>query len=88
MQSEIYVSATSANLFIHTLGNHFQTSDHNADRPKLLYHHCILTLGKQGDENLLARHTDFYKRHFGPSGRVRVGIDFDFPTMVEQEDDI
>jgi hypothetical protein len=30
----------------------------------------------------------FIKAFFGPFDRVRVGIDFDFPTMVEQEDNI
>jgi hypothetical protein len=40
----------------------------------------------EGDKNLLAYATDFYKTLFGPSERARVGIDFEFTVVVDQED--
>jgi hypothetical protein len=42
----------------------------------------------EGDKNLLAHATDFYKNLFGPSERARIGMDFDFPNLVGQDENV
>jgi hypothetical protein len=40
----------------------------------------------EGDENLLRHATEFYKSLFGQSERSGVGIDFDFPVRVRDDE--
>jgi hypothetical protein len=40
----------------------------------------------EGDENLLAHASEFYKSLFGQSKRSSVGINFDFPDKVSEDE--